>query len=64
VGSESLGTLLTSSLLPTTHFVEISRALFLKGLGPGQLLRPASILLAMGVAALATGLLLFKKKVI
>jgi ABC-2 type transport system permease protein len=49
--------------MPSTHFVEISRAVFLKGLGLEQMLRPALILLGMGLGALAVGLLRFKKKV-
>jgi ABC-2 type transport system permease protein len=63
VSTESLGTLLTAYALPTTHFVEISRALFLKGLGLGDLLRPALILLGMGVGGVGVGFLLFRKKV-
>jgi ABC-2 type transport system permease protein len=63
VSTDSLGTLLTAYSLPTTHFVEVSRALFLKGLGPGNLLRPALILLGMGVGGVGVGFLLFRKKV-
>jgi ABC-2 type transport system permease protein len=64
VSSGSLGSMLSSYALPSTHFVEISRAVFLKGLGLDHLLRPAILLLVMGLGALAIGLLRFKKKVI
>jgi ABC-2 type transport system permease protein len=63
IGTESLGTLLASYALPTTHFVKISRAVFLKGLGIDDLLRPTLILLGMGIGALCVGLWLFRKKV-
>ncbi len=63
VSGDSLGSLLTSYALPSTHFVEISRAIFLKGLGLGYLRRQALILLGMGLGALVLGLRLFKKKV-
>ena len=53
---------LTSFILPSTHYVEISRVVFLKGLGLGYLLRPALILLGMGLGALAAALALFRKK--
>jgi ABC-type multidrug transport system permease subunit len=58
----SLRSVLTSSALPTTHFITISRALFLKGVGLEHLVALAMILLAMGLAALGIGLVLFKKK--
>lgn len=63
VSTGSLGSMLASYGMPSTHFVEISRAVFLKGLGLEQMLRPALILLGMGLGALAVGLLRFKKKV-
>ncbi len=63
VSTESPGSLLTSYALPSTHFVQISRATFLKGSGPADLTQPALILLGMGLSALALGLGLFKKKV-
>jgi ABC-type multidrug transport system permease subunit len=63
VSSESWGSLLTSYALPSTHYVEISRSVFLKGLGLGPLARPALILLLMGGAAIGLGLLLFRKRV-
>jgi len=63
VSTGSLGSMLTSYALPSTHFVEISRVVFLKGLGLSHLAQPASILLGMGLGALAIGLRLFRKKV-
>ena len=63
VSTSSLGSMLASYALPATHFVEINRSVFLKGLTLDQVLRPALILLGMGLGALAIGLLRFKKKV-
>jgi ABC-2 type transport system permease protein len=63
VSAESLGSVLTSYALPSTHFVEISRVVFLKGLGLVHLARPSLMLLGMGLGALALGLRLFRKKV-
>jgi ABC-2 type transport system permease protein len=63
ISSESLGALLTSYSLPSTHFVEISRIVFLKGLGLPYMLRPTLVLLGMGLGALLVGLLRFRKKV-
>ncbi|HUX77704.1 MAG TPA: ABC transporter permease [Anaerolineae bacterium] len=48
--------------LPATHFITISRGVFLKGLGPGALWKPACILLGMGVLCQAISLVLFEKK--
>jgi hypothetical protein len=42
--------------------VSIARSLFLKGLGPVALSRPALALLAIGLACQAISLILFKKK--
>jgi ABC-2 type transport system permease protein len=49
-------------VLPSTHFVSIARSLFLKGLGPVALWRPALALLGIGLACQAISLVLFKKK--
>jgi ABC-2 type transport system permease protein len=62
ISGDSLTAILTSYSLPSTHFVEISRVLFLKGLGLVYVARPALVLLAMGIGALGLGLALFKKK--
>ncbi len=63
VSTESMGSMLASYALPATHFVEISRNLFLKGLRLDQMLQPTLILLGMGLGALVAGLLTFKKRV-
>jgi ABC-type multidrug transport system permease subunit len=63
VSTESLSAMLPSLALPSTHFVEVSRAVFLKGLGLPELVRPALVLLGMGLGALAIGLFLFRKKI-
>jgi ABC-2 type transport system permease protein len=55
--------MLVSYALPSTHFVEISRTVFLKGLGLRFLLRPALSLLGMGLGAVLIGLKVFNKKV-
>jgi ABC-2 type transport system permease protein len=63
ISTTSLGPQLTSYALPSTHFVEISRVVFLKGLGVTYVARPALILLGMGMGALMIGLRAFRKKV-
>jgi ABC-2 type transport system permease protein len=63
VSSQSLSSILTSYALPSTHFVRISRDVFLKGSGLGLMFQPALILLAVGLGAVTAGLLTFKKKV-
>jgi ABC-2 type transport system permease protein len=62
VNRASLPSLLTSSALPTTHFITISRAIFLKGVGLSYLAAPSLTLLGMGLGAFAISLVLFKKK--
>jgi ABC-2 type transport system permease protein len=49
-------------VLPSTHFVGIARGMFLKGLGPAALWRPALALLGIGLACQAISLALFSKK--
>lgn len=51
-----------STPLPATHYIVITRGLFLKGLGLETLAQPSLILLAMGLSALLISALLFKKK--
>lgn len=63
ISTESLGSMVASYAMPATHFVQISRSLFLKGLRLDQILQPALILLGMGLSALAVGLFRFRKKV-
>jgi ABC-2 type transport system permease protein len=48
--------------LPSTHFITISRSLFLKGLGLAALRTPALALLGIGLACQAASLFLFEKK--
>lgn len=63
VSTDSLPSLLTSYALPSTHFVTISRVLFLKGLGLPYVAQPAFILLGMGLGAVLVGYSLFRKKI-
>jgi ABC-2 type transport system permease protein len=49
-------------ILPTTHFITISRGVFLKGLGPVALWKPSLTLLGCGIVCLLTSLALFQKK--
>ncbi len=63
VSTSSRLSMLVSYAMPSTHFVEISRTVFLKGLGLGSLLRPGLSLLGMGLGALIFGLRTFSKKV-
>ncbi len=63
VSANSLIPMLTSYALPGTHFVEISRTVFLKGLGLAYLVQPALILLGMGLGALFLALLTFRKRI-
>jgi ABC-2 type transport system permease protein len=52
-----------SSLLPITHFVTISRALFIKGAGLAEVWRPALALLGLSAGWMGLGALTFKKRV-
>jgi ABC-type multidrug transport system permease subunit len=51
-----------STPLPATHYIAITRGIFLKGVGLETLSRPISLLLLMGLSALLISTLLFKKK--
>ncbi len=53
---------LEAYLVPTTHYVQISRGVFLKGQGLEALWPYALALLVMGMLFLALAILLFKKK--
>lgn len=48
--------------LPATHYITITRGLFLKGVGLETLARPGLVLAAMGLLALAISTLAFKKR--
>jgi hypothetical protein len=63
VSHSTLVPMLTSYALPNTHLVQISRTLFLKGLGLPYLVRPALILLGMGLGSLLLALRTFRKRV-
>lgn len=63
VSRSSLVPMLTSYALPGTHFVEISRTVFLKGLGLPYLVQPALILLGMGVGSFLVALRTFRKRI-
>jgi ABC-2 type transport system permease protein len=52
-----------SYALPSTHFVTIARALFIKGAGLGDLWRPVLMLLAQAAVWIGVGVLRFKKRV-
>ena len=62
VSTKSVGSMLASYALPTTHFVAISRGVFLRGSGLRDLWMPALVLLGMGLGALALSLSLFRKR--
>jgi ABC-type multidrug transport system permease subunit len=62
VDPTSLRAQLTSISLPATHFINIGRALFLKGLGLADLQRHALTLALMGAVAAGLSLRLFKKR--
>jgi ABC-2 type transport system permease protein len=62
VDRTSLAAQIQANFLPTTHYVIISRGLFLKGLGLSALGTPAAILATMGVGYLLLTIRLFKKR--
>lgn len=61
--SDSLLPRLASFALPSSHFIDICRTLFLKGLDLSYMARPALVLFGMGAGAIVLGLLLFRKRV-
>ena len=63
VDTSSVMTRLTSFSLPATHFIAITRGVFLKGLGIEDLLAPASALLAIGFATTTLSIVLFRKRI-
>jgi ABC-2 type transport system permease protein len=52
-----------SHVLPSTHFVTICRALFLKGATLGEVWRPALALVGLSIAWLGLGALTFRKRI-
>ena len=61
--ADNLVARLVASVLPATHFIIISRGVFLKGLGLAALQRPALSLLATGAFCCAVSLALFRKRI-
>jgi ABC-2 type transport system permease protein len=59
----SAGSMFVNYSLPTTHFVIITRGVFLKGLGVRELAPHAAALAGTSALMLGLGLLLFKKKI-
>lgn len=59
----SVGRQISSSIFPQTHFVSITRGIFLSGLGLAQLRQQTEWLLGIGGVMLALSLALFKKKI-
>jgi hypothetical protein len=55
--------MLSSYMLPATHFLTISRWVALRASGAGLLWRETLALVSMGLASVAASFLLFKKKV-
>jgi hypothetical protein len=53
---------LEAFMFPTTHFVIISRGLFVKGVGVAELQGYVFALAGLGIAFLALTVLMFKKK--
>ncbi len=64
IDRESLRATLTSWALPGTHYMVITRGIFLKGVGLNYLVTPSLLLLGMGLAALVISLALFRKKLV
>lgn len=62
VDTRSFLSTLVSYALPTTHFLAISRGMFLKGTGLAPLQPHILLLLGMGVGGLLLSLLLFRKR--
>ncbi len=61
VDTSSWGSLLAAYSLPVTHFIFISRGVFLKGLGLVDLVEPAAMLVGIGSTLVALSLLAFRK---
>ncbi|MGE5232302.1 MAG: ABC transporter permease, partial [Deltaproteobacteria bacterium] len=47
---------------PVRHFVSVSRAILIKGAGPGEIARPMLILLAFGVGTLWLAIAQYSKR--
>ena len=64
VNPESAQAQITALVLPATHFVAISRGMFLKGVGLQELREPAIWLGVMAVASVAASILVFRKEAV
>jgi ABC-2 type transport system permease protein len=62
IDPERLASALLSQSLPATHFVQITRGVFLKGLDWPTLLQPTLILMGMGGVAFCLSLVTFRKR--
>jgi ABC-type multidrug transport system permease subunit len=63
IDATSLFSQVLAYVIPPTHFIVISRAIFLKGIGMSGLWSSAAALVAIGCVMLLFSLMLFKKKV-
>jgi ABC-2 type transport system permease protein len=63
IDTSSLPTHLASEALPSTHFIVISRGVFLKGLGLINMTQPLAALLIVGTATVVLSLTLFRKRI-
>ena len=62
VDQQSWGSVLVSWFFPHTHYITITRALFLKGSNLALLKIPAGALLGMGMVEVAVSILVFRKR--
>jgi len=63
VDTSSAASRLTAAVLPATHFIEIARGVFLKGLGPAGLRSPVSVLMAIAGVTMGLSLIMFRKRI-
>jgi len=63
VNTSSTSSVLISYALPSTHFIAITRSIFLKGVGLAQLRLHAGLLAVMGIASVSVSLLAFRKRI-
>jgi ABC-2 type transport system permease protein len=64
VNPDSLQAQITSMVLPATHYVTISRGMFLKGVGVLELAEPAAWLGCMALATVAASIVVFRKEAV
>lgn len=63
VDTTSRAAVITSYVLPSTHFIAIARSVFLKGAGLLQLQGHVAALILIGAASIALSLLMFRKRI-